>query len=271
MTGTSSIRETDVQPVQLYLDLMKRVLINSVYEDQGILYPDGSTRTEIANHREVVPFDGRRRENGFDFPSVAHTMIGRRRLDNLQDCIEQVLADDVPGDLIETGVWRGGATIFMRAVLRAYGITDRTVWVADSFAGLPPADVENYPADAGIPFDAMTDVLGVPLEDVQENFRRYDLLDEQVRFLPGLFKDTLPTAPVEELAVLRLDGDMYESTMNALDSLYPRLNPGGFAIIDDYRLVPACRQAVTDYRERHGISEPIKAIDACGSYWRKES
>ena len=271
MTQVST--ETDSQRAtrDLYLDLVERVLVNSIYEDPGMLYPDGASREEIAEHREVVEFDAKRRSNGFDFPTRAHTMIGGRRMANIRECVETVLADDVPGDLIETGVWRGGATIYMRAILKAYSVSDRTVWVADSFEGLPAADTDNYPVDAGIPFDAMTDVLGVSLAEVQENFRRYDLLDDQVRFIKGFFRDTLPTAPVERLAVLRLDGDMYESTINALDALYPKLSVGGFLIIDDYRLVPACRQAVNDYRATHGITTNITAIDACGSYWRKEA
>ena len=256
---------------ELYLDLLQRVLVNSIYQDPGMLYPDGSTREEIANHREVVGFDAKRRLNGFDFPTVAHTMIGTKRLDNVRHCMERVLEDGVPGDVIETGVWRGGTVIFMRGILQAFGVTDRTVWVADSFQGLPPADAAAYPADVGIPFDAMTDVLGVSAAQVRENFRRYGLLDDQVRFLEGFFRDTLPVAPIDRLAVLRLDGDMYESTINALDNLYPKLSPGGYLIIDDYRLVPACRQAVNDYRDRHGISEPVRAIDACGAFWRRES
>jgi|SRR5690625_188856 len=267
LTETDSARATR----DLYLDLVERVLINSVYEDPGMLYPDGASREEIAAHREVVEFDPKRRANGFDFPTQAHTMIGGRRMANIRECVETVLAEEVPGDLIETGVWRGGATIYMRAILKAYGVDDRTVWVADSFEGLPAADSDRYPIDAGIPFDAMTDVLGVPLAEVQDNFRRYNLLDEQVQFIKGFFRDSLPTAPVDRLAVLRLDGDMYESTINALDALYPKLSVGGFVIIDDYRLVPACRQAVNDYRSTHGITTSITAIDACGSYWRKEA
>lgn len=271
MTHVSTETDSARAIRDLYLDLVERVLVNSIYEDPGMLYPDGASREEIAAHREVVEFDAKRRSNGFDFPTRAHSMIGGRRMANIRECVEAVLADGVPGDLIETGVWRGGATIYMRAILKAHGVTDRTVWVADSFEGLPPADTDNYPVDAGIPFDAMTDVLGVSLAEVQENFRRYDLLDDQVRFIKGFFRDTLPTAPVERLALLRLDGDMYESTINALDALYPKLSVGGFLIIDDYRLVPACRQAVNDYRAAHGIATNITAIDACGSYWRKEA
>jgi hypothetical protein len=173
-------------------------------------------------------------------------MIGMPRLDNLQYCVETVLADDVPGDLIETGVWRGGASIFMRGVLKAHGVTDRTVWVCDSFEGLPPSDREKYPKETDMdlsPYEA----LAVSLERVQANFGRYGLLDDQVRFLKGWFKDTLPTAPVNALAVMRLDGDLYESTMDALVALWPKLSPGGFVIIDDFNALQCCNDAVDDF------------------------
>ena len=135
------------------------------------------------------------------------------------------LTDGVPGDLIETGVWRGGATILMRAILKARGVTDRVVWVADSFAGLPAPNAARYPLDAGINLHRFPQ-LAVTLERVQDNFRRYGLLDDQVRFLKGWFRDTLPAAPIERLAVLRLDGDLYESTIQALESLYDKLSAG---------------------------------------------
>ena len=195
-------------------------------------------------------------------------MIGRLRLDNLQDCAEAVLRDVVPGDFLEAGVWRGGAAIFLRGVLRAYGVQDRCVWLADSFAGLPPPDPERYPADAGLNLHQFPE-LAVSQDAVRANFRRYDLLDDQVRFLPGWFRNTLPTAPVERLALLRIDADLYESTIDALTHLYPKLSPGGFVIIDDYGFVAACRQAVTDYRQAHHIEEPIVAIDWTGAYWRR--
>ena len=199
---------------------------------------------------------------------AAHTMIGMKRLANVRTCVEQVLADGIPGDLIETGVWRGGATIFMRAILKAHGIADRVVWVADSFAGLPPPSTACYPHDEGIRLHQFPQ-LAVPLERVRENFRRYGLLDDQVRFLKGWFRDTLPTAPIGRLAVARLDGDLYESTIQALDALYPKVSPGGFVIVDDYGNVAACRQAVHDFRAGHGIDDAIQRIDWGGVYWRR--
>ena len=197
-------------------------------------------------------------------------MIGSPRLDNVQYCVTSVLEDGIPGDLIETGVWRGGATILMRAVLAAHGVTDRTVWV-DSFEGWPEPDPEKYPGDKGL--GGGRKALGVGVEQVKENFARYGLLDGQVRFLVGWFKDTLPQAPVEQLAVVRLDGDLYESTMDAITALYPKLSVGGYLIIDDYGapvLADACRQAITDYRSAHNIVEPIHEVDWTGAYWRRE-
>jgi len=240
-----------------YIDLLKRCLTNVVY---------GGDASRLRG--ETRPYDAHLRVHGRDWPGQAHTMIGLPRLDNLQFCVQDVLARGVPGDLIETGVWRGGAVILMRGVLKAFGVTDRTVWAADSFEGLPPPDPERYPRDAGLDFSRFQE-LAVSLPEVQENFRRYDLLDERVRFLKGWFKDTLPGAPIERLAVLRIDGDLYESTMDALTHLYPKLSPGGYCIVDDYYDIEPCRQAVTDYRERHGVRDEIVRIDWTGVFWRK--
>ncbi|KAA0103198.1 macrocin O-methyltransferase [Mycolicibacterium sp. P1-5] len=209
------------------------------------------------------------REAGLDWPAEAETMIGMKRLTSLQECVETVLADDVPGDLVETGVWRGGACILMRAVLAAYGDTTRSVWLCDSFQGVPRSDTANYKADKGIHAEIVSGILGVSEADVKKNFERYGLLDGQVRFLPGWFKDTLHDAPIDAISVLRLDGDLYESTIQALDALYPRLSPGGFCVVDDYLAVKACEQAVTDYRTKHGITAEIVDIDGTGVLWRK--
>jgi O-methyltransferase len=275
---------TNTDTAGLYLDLMKGVLTGSVLEDSDrVLKADpffgGTLRGRVRNFTlsalsrrgfELVkkrPYDAAEREEGRDWPSRAETMIGLKRMNNLQDCIETVLRDDVPGDLIETGVWRGGAVIFMRAVLKAHGDTDRTVWVADSFQGLPEPDPARYPADAG-DIHATYGALRVGVDVVKHNFCRYGLLDDQVQFLVGWFADTLPTAPIERLSILRLDGDMYSSTMQAIEALYPKLSPGGFCIVDDYHLA-GCREAIDDYRSAHGITDEIVAIDWGGVFWRK--
>jgi hypothetical protein len=237
---------------------MKRVLMNWIYAEaeDDTLPSDGRSMTP-QNHIE-----------GRIWPRYAHTMVGRARLDNVQECVERVIADGVPGDFLEAGVWRGGTSIFMRAILAAYGITDRTVWVADSFRGLPPPDAEKYPKDKGLDLSGFSQ-LAVSMEQVQANFQRYGLLDAQVQFLPGWFRDTLLLAPVKTLAVLRLDGDLYESTIDTLTNLYPKLSMGGFAIVDDYGAVPAARAAVDDYRRAQNIDAALVEVDWTGVCWRK--
>lgn len=214
--------------------------------------------------------DPAEREVGKDWPTEAETMIGMQRLLHLARCSAEVVRQGVPGDLLEAGVWRGGACILMRGVLAAVGADERTVWVADSFEGLPKPDVERYPADEGDRHWTFTE-LAIGLEAVRASFARYGLLDDQVRFLRGWFKDTLPSAPIERLAVLRVDGDMYGSTMEVLEALYDKLSPGGFCIIDDYGAVAGCRAAVTDFRASRGIKEPLEEIDWTGRFWRRAS
>ena len=256
-----------------YFDLLRRDLTRYGYDE---LVPVGWHRLgrpafKVADYMLVRrrPFNRHARDLGLDWPADALTMIGMQRLTSLQHCVETVLAEEVPGDLVECGVWRGGASILMRAVLAAYGDEKRCVWLADSFAGVPPPDAANYKHDKGIKLHRAAGVLAVSEAQVRANFERYGLLDDQVRFLPGWFKDTLQTAPIDNIALLRLDGDLYESTIQALDALYPRLSAGGFCIVDDYHVIKACEQAVTDYRTAHGISGEIVEIDGSGVLWRK--
>jgi hypothetical protein len=243
----------------LYLELMKRCLTNSIYRRMSDTRLDRNLRDEGTIWREDTRAVWR---------EPAHTMASFKRLDNVQFCVEDVLSKAVPGDLIETGVWRGGVPIFMRAILAAYGATGRLVWVADSFEGLPPPDAQRYPSDAGLDFTGIPE-LSVSLEQVQSHFDRYSLLDAQVKFLKGWFRDTLPHAPTGPLAVVRLDGDLYESTMDALTHLYPRLSIGGYLIVDDYGAILACREAVHDYRRIHGITDKIIPVDWTCSYWQR--
>lgn len=273
------------KPEQLYLDLMKKTLSFMLWPEPPV--PIGTlkyirfpvrrlfvqTVSKILKSMQLQLVENRNlslnaRTEGREWPGYADTMIGLERLDNLQYCIETIIREDIEGDFIETGVWRGGACIFMRAVLAAYSIEGRKIFVADSFEGLPEPDLENYPADKGDRL-YLHKYLAISQEEVENNFRKYGLLDEKVVFLKGWFKDTLPEAPIKKLSILRLDGDMYASTMEALDHLYPKLQNGGFCIIDDYAL-PNCKQAVDDYRATHKINSEIKEIDWTGIYWRKE-
>lgn len=270
--------------INLYLDLMKKSLTYSLWGEPYELFKtvELSSYLERFLYKLIVnflrrknlhilrykPYDMSKRQEGKDHPALAHTMIGLKRLANIQFCVEDILEKDIPGDLIETGVWRGGATIFMRAILKAYDIKNRKVWVADSFQGLPVPDPEKYPADKNDKHYLMENLV-VSLDEVKGNFAKYGLLDDQVVFLRGWFKETLPLASFDKFAVIRLDGDMYESTMDALQSLYPKLSIGGYVIIDDYGYIESCRQAVADYRLKHDITDEIITIDWTGAYWRK--
>jgi len=236
-----------------YLDLMRDSLIGRLNEDPPL------------QSCKIEGYKSENREDGWDWPSKAPSMIGAKRMNNVRSECERVLRAGVPGDFMETGVWRGGACIMMRAVLHAYGITNRRVIAADSFAGFP-APTAGVAIDAAFDFHTYKD-FAVSVAEVKAAFARYGLLDDQVVFVEGLFKDTLPSAPVDRLSLLRLDGDMYASTMDGLVNLYHKVSRGGTVIADDYFLFESQRNAIDEFRAAHGIADPISQIDQFGGYW----
>ena len=240
-----------------YLTLIQECLIGAIYQDPPL---------RVFGR---LQFEESTRDHGKDWPSSAHSMIGRKRMANLRQLAETAIRQNVSGDFIETGVWRGGACIMMRAVIEAYGDPTRRVWVADSFAGLPAPNTALFPMDADMKLHAYSE-LRISMAEVQENFRRYGLLTDRVVFLKGWFKDTLPAAPIAQLAILRLDADMYESTIEALQALYGKVSSGGFVIVDDYHCFDACKQAVADFCRDREIEPKIEKIDDMGVYWRKD-
>jgi O-methyltransferase len=270
---------------QKYIDLLKMVLIDLHHVQYGEykpLHDTGGWKIKpfrfinsiiqpwnLAICRIIAP-DLQQRIEGRDWPTYADTMIGLKRIENLEFCINTILQERIPGDIIETGVWRGGASIFMKALLDVNEVRDRTVWLADSFEGLPKPNEKEYSSDKGDKFYNMKE-LAISIDTVKENFSKYGLLDENVKFLKGWFKDTLPVAPLGQLALIRLDGDMYESTMDGIVNLYPKLAKGGFVIVDDWGSVKGCQEAILDYRKKHNIQEEIIPIDWAGVYWRKEN
>ena len=209
------------------------------------------------------------RQTGKEWPAYAFTMAGLRRLDNIQFLIQEIIKNNVPGDLIETGVWRGGSSIFMCGVLKAYGIKNRKVWVCDSFEGLPPPETKKYPDD--IDDNLWTyKILSVSEDVVKNNFKVFNLLDSNVEFVKGFFDETLSKIQAEHFSLVRLDGDMYSSTIVSLNELYDKLSPQGYIIIDDYGL-PACKKAVEYFRSDKNINDPIIKIDDLASYWKKSN
>lgn len=255
----------------LYIDLLKRAIINWIYGPNEREHYSLWKRLQLLFHgvnpwvAKPMRFHQDDRLQGRDWPPYAHSMIGWQRLSHLQFCVESVLHDNVAGDFIEAGVWRGGACILMRGILQAYRVTDRRVFVLDSFRGLPSSQV---PEDRRLRLNRVKD-LAINRTTVEENFRRYGLLDSQVQFVEGFFSDTLPTFKLEKIAVLRIDADMYQSTTEVLTALYPRLSPGGYIIVDDYGCITSCRRAVEHYRSSEGIQEPLQLVDWSAVYWRK--
>jgi O-methyltransferase len=265
-----------------YFELLKLTLSGAIYEESAwrVLEPDkrpglrGRIRSAILRALQrrglaVVyqrAYDAKQREFGQDWPMVGLTMVGHRRLDNVRNCILTVIADGIPGDFVECGVWRGGASIYAKALLDAYGANDRRVWLADSFEGMPAIEAEEDKIDIDL---SEVRYLAVTQDQVAANFKRFGLLDENVRFIKGWFSESLSSAPIDAIAVLRLDGDHYTSTMASLTSLYGKVSPGGFVIIDDYNVFAGCKRAVTEFRAAHGISAELVPIDEDAVYWRR--
>jgi len=231
-----------------YLDLLKRSLMGWPYAKLGY----------------KVTAD--ERLEGKDWPDEAMTLLSLSRLDNIQYCMEMCLQENIPGHFMECGVWRGGACILMAGILHAYGITDREVHLADSFMGVPKS---MNGKDENETFHNYS-YLSCSSYQVKINFDRYGLLKQYVQFTPGMFATTLRYFD-RPLAVLRIDGDLYSSTMDCLKNLYHRISPGGYVIIDDYVNFPHVRDAVNDFRAANSISEEIAGVDWSAVYWRKNA
>jgi len=205
--------------------------------------------------------------DGSEWPEggMALSMIGKRRLHNFAALVASVISDEVPGDIIETGVWRGGASLLAAKVIELL-CDSRVVFMADSFKGIPaaPADLKHY---SGWLKDSSASRIAIlndnSIEKVQRDVSLFGIDANRVSFVPGWFNESLPALvqkkPSQRFSVIRLDGDTYYSTMDALDALYSHLSPGGFVIIDDYVDWRGCRTAVDEFRQRY-VRAPACAI-----------
>lgn len=247
-----------------YLSLMKSVVSGLVYgafEKSVNLFPN--------KQYKVVEANSTKRIAGEEFPYLGETMIGMKRLDSLQDLLISVLSANIAGDVMETGIWRGGTSIFMSAVLQAYHQQQsRRIFACDSFRGLPPGNASLHPGD--LHWDDLS-YFSVDSVTVAKNFYRYQLLNEHVIFAKGFFNVTMPALVpiVNKLALLRLDGDIYESTADVLYHMYDKLSLGGILILDDWFDFPA-QQACLDFFKVHKINPKIIPIDKFSVYWVKD-
>jgi O-methyltransferase len=252
-----------------YLELLKLCLCDLVGVGTESVYRTFEEEPRIYS-RELPAEQMDYRVSGRDWPLHAMTMIGLQRLDDLQSCVESVVADGVEGDLIEAGTWRGGASILMRATLDTLGADERTVWLADSFQGFPAPDPDAFPEDDAADDLSPFNFLAAPVEQVREHFARFGC-EAGVEFVPGFFNETMPGLRSGRWSIVRLDGDTYESTSQALEALYPGLAAGGYLIVDDYHFVGECRRAVDDFRAENGIDEPLEQVDWSCMRWRRQS
>jgi hypothetical protein len=236
-----------------YIDLLKRSITN--YHNLGGDCPFNQFR--IINHYDV-------RQGQWKIGRRAQplTLLTKTQLDLVEQAVLRVEKQGVPGDFIEAGVWRGGVIILMRALLEAYEIPGRRVFAADSFAGIPKnVRVENDPVDS------WNDRWVASLDEVQQNIRRFGLLDDRIRFVVGFFSDSLKSLSGETFALIRLDSDSYDSVEISLEQIYPLVPEGGIVIIDDWHLA-GCRLAVENYRARHSIDDEIVPHEG-NAYWVK--
>jgi hypothetical protein len=259
---------------EMYLDLLKKKLCD--FSEQSYVYYQPAKKEVLPEVQELLKdqakyvlckkkvYDVLKRANGSDAPEDAFSMIGMVRMSNLQKLVKDIAANNIEGDFLEAGVWRGGASIFLNALNKVYCNSTRKIFVADSFVGLPESKLQ-----PDLKYNWSSPYLIASLESVQQNFKKFHLLDEQVHFIEGWFCDSLPHVQTSKIALLRLDGDMYESTLDILNNLYHKVPSGGYIVVDDYNGIDSCKLAVDEFREREKISDKIEVIDWTGVYWRK--
>lgn len=238
---------------EAYLDLIKRSVTNYAYLGGDRAFED---------FRCVTHYDLRQAAWKIDPLARPLSLLTKGQLDLIEKIAVALDQRGVPGDFIEAGIWRGGAVILMRALIDAYGMANRRVFAADSFAGIPRNE-----RGRNDPVDLWKDRWVAPLDEVRQNIARFGLLDERIVFVQGFFADSLKTLSGERFSLIRLDSDSYDSVETSLEYLYPLLSKGGVVIIDDWHL-DGCKGAVVDYRSRYGIDDKIYVFDG-NAYWTK--
>ena len=202
----------------------------------------------------------------------SYTMVTNKNLIVLYNLVQRANSLDLPGDIVECGVWNGGSAAVMGLsnIEGTHKYRNRTIWLFDSFQGLPPPTEQDGEEERANYFE------GWGKGDVgktKQVFARLGVPLDHVRIIPGWFDATLRTAPVDSIAILHIDADWYESVKLVLDLFYDKVVPGGFIILNDYGTWQGCNQALADYFTEHGISDVmITQVDpAGGAYFQKVS
>lgn len=237
-------------PADLYFDLLRDILLNVFYQNLV---------DKCLAHGEEYSWAGR----------FCYSGIGFDGLNNIRYCCEDVIANKIPGAFLEAGVWRGGASIYMAAISKFWK-EDRKVWVLDGFQGMPkpnpncPHEITDYSDLTG---------LVVSLAEVRQAFSKFNVLEKAI-FVPGWFHDSVPELEVDQISVLRLDNDYYESTLLTIKKFYPKVPVGGWIIIDDYDCVPGAKTAIDQFRDEFQIKDQMYRMNKTGNtgvYWKKSA
>lgn len=208
-----------------------------------------------------------------------YSMCSEKEVDQLYLVLLNVISNKIEGDIVETGVWRGGMVFFVQAMLAHFGEKKRQVWGFDAFDKFPKPEISPFNDSQEInekdsTIHALTQIMyshPPKLKDVEFNFKKLGLFDSNVHLVKGLFSKTIPENidAIQKISVLRIDNDYYDSVYYILESLYFKIQPGGYVILDDYNNpVIGCKDAVIDFRLKHGIVNEI--IDTYGGsiYWK---
>lgn len=202
------------------------------------------------------------------------TMTGEERMYALYNAVQYIIKNNIEGDFVECGVWRGGSSLLVALALKKLNVTNRKIYLFDTFEGMSEptnddVDLEGAAADtllAKTTSDKENSVWCLAsIQDVQKNLRLSDYPSENIVYVKGKVEDTIPEAiSFNKIALLRLDTDWYESTKHELIHLYPKLNDRGVLIIDDYGHWAGCRKAVDEYIRENSLNIFLNRIDYTG-------
>ena len=198
-----------------------------------------------------------------------YTMVSAKRLINLYHLVQQANVLNIPGDIVECGVWNGGCAAMMGVACRENGLHGkmRHLWLFDSFCGLPPPSKRDGKQARAAYFEGWCQG---DIEKVRKIFHQLGASLEYVKIIAGWFDSTLPSTDLETIALLHIDADWYESVKVVLEALYDRVFEGGFIVLDDYWTWPGCRAAVEDYIREHQIEGVVmENVDRHGVYFQK--
>jgi len=196
------------------------------------------------------------------------TMVKTNNLVNLYNLVQKVNSRSTIGDIVECGVWNGGsAAIMASACASSQGGIDRRIWLFDSFAGLPTPGPRDGAMERKYYFQGMNKG---SVEEVKRVFGKLSLPMENIKICAGWFSATLPAADIQRIAILHIDADWYSSVMAVLETMYDKVVPGGFVVLDDYGYWDGCTQAIENFIREHKIDGvKLERVASTGAYFQK--